>query len=155
GAASRAFELAWAHIQVEHRHQGRPAEDVHLYQRLVAHIVFAGDALRAEPAVLARNRLGQEALWRFGISGDRPIVLVRIAAVDELPLARQLLEAHQYLRAHGLEFDLVVLDEETGSYLDELHHQLLEVVRAAGSLERLDRPGGVFVRRVSQMTPEE
>ena len=155
GAASRAFELAWAHIQVEHRHRDRSGGDVHLFQRLVAHLVFASDALRADPAVLARNHLGQEALWRFGISGDRPIVLVRIAALDELPLARQLLEAHQYLRPRGLEFDLVLLDEELGSYLDELNHQLLEVVRAAGSLERLDQPGGVFLRKAAQMNEDE
>jgi cyclic beta-1,2-glucan synthetase len=155
GAATRAFELAWAHSQVEHRHHVRSGGDAHLYQRLASHLFFAGAALRAEPTVLARNRLGQAELWRFGISGDRPIVLVRVAAADELSLARQLLAAHNYLRLRGLEFDLVLLDEESGSYLDELFRQLQESVRAAGSLERADQPGGVFVRKASQMTEEE
>ncbi len=154
-AASRAFELAWAHSQVEHRHHDRSGADAHLFQRLASHIIFASGALRAEPAVLARNQLGQPGLWRFGISGDRPIVLARIATADQLPLARQLLAAHAYLRLRGLEFDLVLLDEESGSYLDELNRQLLETVRAAGSLERVDQPGGVFVRKASQMSEDE
>ncbi len=105
--------------------------------------------------MLARNHLGQTALWRFGISGDRPIVLARIIGGDQLALVRQLLAAHAYLRLRGLEFDLVLLDEEPGSYLDELNRQILENVRAAGSLERIDQPGGVFVRKSSQMSEDE
>src|SRR5262249_20342779 len=150
-----AYELAWAHIQVEHRHHDRSGEDAHLYQRLASHIIFAGSALRAEPSVLLRNRLGQPGLWRFGISGDRPIVLVRIADGGEMTLARQLVAAHAYLKGRGLEFDLVLLDEEAGSYLDETNRQLLDAVRAGGSAERLDQPGGIFVRRASQMSEDE
>jgi cyclic beta-1,2-glucan synthetase len=153
-AATRAFELAWAHIQVEHRHHG-VSEEAHLFQRLASHIIFAGSALRPDPSVLARDRLGQPELWRFGISGDRPIVLARIAGGGEVPLARQLVAAHGYLRPRGLEFDLVLLDEDAGGYLDELYRQLLEAVRAAGGAERIDQPGGIFVRRASQTSEDE
>ncbi len=155
GAVSRAFELAWAHSQVEHRHHDQSGADAHLFQRLASHILFAGGALRADPSVLAQNHLSQTALWRFGISGDRPIVLARIAGGDQLALVRQLIAAHAYLRARGLEFDLVLLDEEPGNYLDELNRQILDNVRAGGSLERIDQPGGVFVRKSSQMTEDE
>jgi cyclic beta-1,2-glucan synthetase len=105
--------------------------------------------------VLLRDRLGQH---------DRPVArdaeppqlgLARIVGSGELPLVRQLLAAHAYLRPRGLEFDLVLLDEEAGSYLDELNRQLLDTVRAAGSVERLDQPGGIFVRRASQMSEDE
>ncbi len=48
-----------------------------------------------------------------------------------------------------------MLDEEPGSYLDELNRQLLDAVRAAGAADLVDKPGGVFVRRVSQMTEDE
>jgi cyclic beta-1,2-glucan synthetase len=155
GAVARAFDLAWAHILVEHRHHDRSGQDARLYQRLASHIIFAGGALRAEPSVLLRNGLGQPDLWRFGVSGDRAIALVRIAESAELPLARQLLAAHEYLRLRGLEFDLVLLDEEAGSYLDELHRQLLEAVRAAGLAEQVDRAAGIFVRKASQMSEDE
>ena len=45
-AASRVFELAWAHSQVEHRHSDHFGENAHLFQRLGSHIIFAGSALR-------------------------------------------------------------------------------------------------------------
>ncbi len=154
-ASTRAFELAWARIQVEHRHQDQSGSEAHLYQRLAAHVVFAGGALRGDPSAIQRNQLGQPALWRFGISGDRPIVLARIGEGGELHLARQLVAAHAYLTARGLDFDLVLIDQQAGSYLDAMNRQLLDAVRAGGSADRLDKPGGVFVRRSSQMTEEE
>ena len=113
-AASRVFELAWAHSQVEHRHSDRFGEDAHLFQRLASHVIFAGSALRADRAVLAANRLGQEGLWRFGISGDRPIVLARFEGTDQLRLAQELIAAQTYLRAKGLEIDLVFLERGAG-----------------------------------------
>ena len=50
-------------------------EDAHLFQRLASHLIFAGPALRADPAVLAANRQGQPGLWRLrhlGRPADRP-----------------------------------------------------------------------------------
>src|SRR5262249_59753185 len=76
---TRACELAWAHSQVQLRHLRLSAEEAHLYQRLAAHVLYAGPALCAARAVLAANRQGQPGLWRHGISGDKPIVLARVA----------------------------------------------------------------------------
>ncbi len=152
---TRAFELAWARIQVEHRHHDRSGEDARLFQRLGSHVLFAGSALRADESVLARNRLGQPALWRFGVSGDRAIVLAMIGSADEHRVARELVTAQNYLRQRGLEFDLVLMDDEAASYRDELNRQLLELVRASGGQDWIDRPGGVFVRRGSQMEAGE
>jgi len=150
-AAARAFELAWAHSQIEHGHRGWSPEEAHLFQRLGAHVVFSGSAQRAAPAVVAANRHGQSDLWRYGISGDRPVVLVRVSALGEVALARQLLVAHAFLRLKGLEFDLVLLNEETTSYSEELNRQLQEAVRGAGAYDLTDKPGGVFLRKAEQM----
>src|SRR5262249_30311631 len=122
-AVTRAFELAWAHCRVELRHLGLTAEDVHLFQRLAGHLIFAGPALRATPAVLA-NTQGQFGLWRHGISGDHPIAVVRLDDPRDLPLTRLLLAAHTYWRAKGLTVDLVLLDESPASYLEDLHQRL-------------------------------
>ncbi|HEV3116859.1 MAG TPA: glucoamylase family protein, partial [Gemmataceae bacterium] len=121
---TRGFELAWAQSQVELRHLHMSAEDIHLYQRLAAHILYVGSALRAPRATLIANQQGQAALWRYGISGDKPIVLVRIAEIEEIPLVRQLLAAHSYWRLKGLEVDLVLLNEHQTGYFEELNQEL-------------------------------
>jgi cyclic beta-1,2-glucan synthetase len=151
----RAFELAWAHSQVELRQFKMTAVDAHLYQRLASYLIYPSAAGRAGGSVLSANRLGQSGLWRMGISGDWPITLARIADSDDLPLVRQLLTAHDFWRRRGLLSDLVLLNERADGYFDEIHEQLLGAVRAGESRDLLDKPGGIFLRKSSQLSGEE
>jgi cyclic beta-1,2-glucan synthetase len=154
-AINRAFELAWAHSQVELQHLHLSTEDAHLFQRVASHLIYSGPFLRARPEVLAANRQGQLGLWRHGISGDRAIVLVRVKEAEELLLVRQLLLAHTYWRLKGLEVDLVILNERATGYLEELQQQLLSLVRTSSAHALIDKPGGVFVRKADQLSHED
>ena len=127
---TRAFELAWAHSQVELRHLNVTAEELHLYQRMAAHVIYAGTALRYAPAV-SSNRFGQQQLWRFGISGDLPIVFLRLAEQEDLALVRLLLRAHGYWRLKGLRVDLVLLNDHPASYLEALNEQVQTLIRTS------------------------
>ena len=150
-AVTRAFELAWAHARIEVQHTQLRAEDAHLYQRLAGHLIYPIGSLRADPDVLAANRLGQPALWPFGISGDNPIALARLHGPGGTGLVRQLLSAHSYWQAKGLRADLLFLLENAGGYADELFTEVMTLVRDAGYTNLVDRPGGVFVRKGWQM----
>ena len=152
---TRALDMAWAYSLIEHRHRSLSPDNAHLFQRLASHLIFAGTALRADPSILAANRLGQPGLWRQGISGDRPILLVRFGKVEELPLARHLLDAHSYLRRKGLEYDFAMIDDQPASYQSEVHQQLQEMVRSSDDHEFLDKPGGVFIRKASGLSEED
>jgi cyclic beta-1,2-glucan synthetase len=151
---TRAFELAWAHSQVELRHLRLSAEEAHMYQRLAAHLIYAGPTLRNSAAVAA-NQQGQPALWRHGISGDRPILLARIGDTRELALVRQLLAAHSYWRLRGLSVDLIILNEHPTTYLEELQQELQNLVRASESHAFVDKPGGIFVRKAALLTEDD
>ncbi len=150
-----AFELAWANSQVELRHLHISAEQAHLYQRLAAHVLFAGSALRAAPEIIAANKLGQRALWRHGISGDHPIILLRVAQNSELSLVREVLQAHNFWRLKGLTCDLVIINEHETSYFEDVHQQLQNLVRGTDDWSLVDKPGGVFVRKATQLSPED
>ncbi|VTT97780.1 glycosyltransferase 36 : Cellobiose phosphorylase OS=Singulisphaera acidiphila (strain ATCC BAA-1392 / DSM 18658 / VKM B-2454 / MOB10) GN=Sinac_1249 PE=4 SV=1: Glycoamylase: CBM_X: Glyco_transf_36: GT36_AF: CBM_X: Glyco_transf_36: GT36_AF [Gemmataceae bacterium] len=146
-AAERAFDLAWAHSRVELRHLGVAAAESHVYQRLVGHVLFPPPALRALNAV-RDNRQGQPGLWKFGISGDVPIVVVCVADGDGMPLARQALKAHAFWRGRGFPVDLVLLADRPATYREELYQDLAALARASDSRDVIDKPGGVFVRKV-------
>ncbi|MBY0523380.1 MAG: glycosyl transferase family 36 [Gemmataceae bacterium] len=151
-AVLRVFDLAWAHSQVELRHLQMSTAQAHLFQRLAAHLLYAGPTLRAPDSVVAANRQGQAGLWRYGISGDRPIILLTIRDVSEVPLVRQLLAGHAYLRLKGLEVDLVILCDRPTSYLDELNQQLNDALRSSEARSLVDKPGGVFLRQADQFS---
>src|SRR6185503_15600576 len=145
-AADRAFDLAWAHSRIELRHLAVSAAESHVFQRLAGHVLFPPAALRS-PACLRENRQGQPGLWRFGISGDLPIVVVCVGDGDGLPLARQALKAHAFWRSRAFPVDLVLLADRPATYREDLYQDLAALARASDSRDVIDKPGGVFVRK--------
>src|SRR5204863_412184 len=97
-------------------------------QLWAVHVLAAGGA--APAGVLLANRQGQTGLWRHGISGDLPILLVRVGMPDDLPLAEEALAAHTFWRGRGLLSDLVILNESPTSYFEELHRRLHDLAHA-------------------------
>jgi cyclic beta-1,2-glucan synthetase len=153
-AVARALALAGTHSQIELRHFGLTVEDVLRFQRLGGRVIYGDPRLRSAQAIHA-NRRGQSELWKYGISGDIPIVLVRISDVAELPLFRDLLKAHEYLRVKGLTFDLVVLNEHGAGYRQDLQDALQQLVESSPERTWVDRPGGVFLRRADLISQED
>ncbi|MGH9372660.1 MAG: GH36-type glycosyl hydrolase domain-containing protein, partial [Vicinamibacterales bacterium] len=153
-AVARALALAGTHSQIELRHFGLTVDDAMRFQRLGGRLLYGDPRLRSAEAVHA-NRRGQPELWKYGISGDSPIVLARIADTAELALFRDLLKAHEYLRGKGLLFDLVVLNEHAAGYRQDLHDSLQQVLESGPEQGWVDRPGGVFLRRADLMPPED
>ena len=148
----REAALAWTRSQVEMRHLNIDPENAYLFQRLAARILYSDPSLRPQPEVLALNRRAQSDLWAYGISGDTPIVVVRINRAEDLPQVRQLLNAHEYLRLKGLTFDLVILNDHPPSYIQSLQDELLLIVRTSGESHLLDKNGGIFLKRADQMS---
>src|SRR5436309_551535 len=77
-AFDRAAAMSWTQAQVQLRHLGITPDDANLFQRLANRVLFSDPSLRAPIEVLQRNTRGASTLWAHGISGDLPIVLVRI-----------------------------------------------------------------------------
>src|SRR5262249_53707218 len=145
-----AFSGATAGCRDELRKLGLSPDDVALFNQLAGSVVFTSSALRQTDAVAA-NRLGQRGLWPHAVSGDLPIVLVRVAALDDEPLVRQLVQWHAYTRSRGLNLDLVVLDERPGDAGDRLKADLQR--GAAGQF--LGKPGGVFVLAAEKVSADD
>ena len=149
----RVFELAFTHRQVMLRQLGISEVDAELYLRMASAIVYADPAGRASAAILATNRRGQSSLWAYGISGDLPIVVLRVASADTAEAVRQVLRAHVWWREMGLRVDLIVWDESEGGYQDSLRDLVLAGMGTG--VPPLDVPGGVFIRRVEQFAQDD
>ena len=82
---------------------------------------------------------GRSALWAQGISGDLPIVLARIDEAEDFEIVRQLLRAHEYWRMKQLSADVVIINERSSSYAQELQGSLEASCAAAGCGSRRTR----------------
>ncbi len=135
------LSAASAHAQALWTRLGVTEADARVFTMLAYSVLYAGPWLRAEKRTLEQNVQGQSALWRYGISGDLPIVLLQSGAADPA-WARTLLDAHAYWALHGLVVDLVILAADSEA--------MLTLIRtAAGGVDKtggMDKPGGIFVR---------
>ncbi|MGE0592661.1 MAG: glucoamylase family protein [Vicinamibacterales bacterium] len=149
-AAARSFSMAFTLAHITLQHLGVTDEQAMLADRLASR-VFGSDPSCASPADLAANTLAQPDLWSAGISGDIPIVLVRVGSVGSLHLVRQVLTAQDYWRVKGLRADVVILNEHAADYLDEMQHLLSSLVQEAPWAAWVGKPGGIFVQRSDGM----
>lgn len=153
--AERAFDLAWTHNQVTLHQLNATEGEAQLYGRLAGALLYADPARRPNSEVLRGNRRGQSGLWSHGISGDAPIVLLRISDAGKMELVRQLIQAHSYWRMKGLSVELVILNEDASIYRQSLHDQITSLISSGIEAQMLDRPGGIFVRRLEQVSHED
>lgn len=147
----REARLAWTRAQVEMSHLNIDAAEAHLFQRIGGRVLYSDPSLRPSPHVLALNTQAQSNLWLYGISGDLPIVLVRINKEDDVAMVRQIARAHEYLHLKGLRFDLVIMNDHPFSYAQSLQDGLQGLVRTTGMQALQDKPGGVYLRRADLM----
>ncbi len=154
----RTVTLAWTQAQVQLHHLGIDPHEAHLFQDLASRILYSDPAMRSAPDVLRRNTAGPSALWAHQISGDLPIVLVRIDEPEDRGIVRQLLRAHEYWRMKGLAVDLVILNEKAHSYVQEFQTSLEALVRTSQSAPRPERSethGRVFILRKELLSPTD
>jgi cyclic beta-1,2-glucan synthetase len=156
-AFDRATTLAWTQAQVQLHHLGIGADDAHLFQRLANRVLYSDPTLRPPSETLKRGDASASLLWPQGISGDLPIVLVRIDETADLDVVRQLLLAHEYWRMKLLSVDLVILNERAPSYVQDLEAALEALVRANQSRATAigeDARGAVFILRTDLISVE-
>ncbi len=153
--ADRVFDLAWTHGHILLQQLSASEADAQVYGRLAGSIIYASALRRAKASILSRNRRGQSGLWGYGISGDLPIVLVRIRDHERIALVRQAVQAHAYWRLKGLAVDLVIWNEDDSVYRQTLQEAIVDLVAASPEASLIDRPGGIFIRRGEQMSDED
>lgn len=149
--AERVFQLAWTRSQIDLYHARISASDAAAYQLLASRVLFSSPLRQDQVEGIAANKKGQSGLWAHGVSGDRPIALVRIDDGANLPFVQKLLFGYDYLRQKGLLFDLVVWNESAEGYQQELRDALQRMIEQFAP----NRGGGSGVHIVAAASQPE
>jgi cyclic beta-1,2-glucan synthetase len=138
--------------------------ELDIFGQLASALIYPSSAYRAAPELIAQNKLGPNALWRHGISGDLPIALLRILGTAEsasqarplqFDLVKQLIQAHAYWHKQGLAADLIILVEQTSDSSQELIDRIESFIASRLQTHPLEKRGGILIRHLAQLTPEE
>ncbi|WP_080904103.1 GH36-type glycosyl hydrolase domain-containing protein [Parabacteroides sp. Marseille-P3160] len=151
----RAFELAWTHNQVVLHQLNITEAEAQLYSKLAGSLVYANSLRRASQTTLKSNRRGQDGLWSYSISGDVPIVLVRISDLSGIELVRQIVLAHAYWRMKGLTVELIIVNEDVSVYRQSVHDEIVNLISSGIEAPLLEKAGGIFVRRIEQVPHDD
>lgn len=146
-----AFDEVRARSERELLEIGLNAYAIENIQRLYSALIYPVGTLRAAPHILAQNIKGQSDLWAFGISGDYPILLVRVRD-GESPLLREALQAFTYWRSRHATVNLVIFNDQDTGYALDLHNAIQRKIRRMGADASLNQRDGIFVLRTDQLS---
>ena len=151
GWAEERARMAWD--EVLHRLEMSPG-DVPTAQELLSAVIHPFHELRtAEPVGQPYTVHRRDALWGLGISGDHPVVLLRITHVDQEEPLDEMLRYHALWRRMGVRVDLVILDESAEGYQHPIRDRIVAGLARLGTDDLLHRPGGVHHVPVSRLDP--
>jgi len=128
---------------------GIDAGEASAFQCMAGALVDNDNSWRADAATIAKAEGGAPVLWAKGISGDLPIVLLRLDDPAQADICAELMRAQRYWRAHQLPVDLVVVNAGKGNDADALDGALKELAASVAQGEKSQ--GSVFMLRESDL----
>ncbi len=150
-----AFWLAVIRSEIETKYLNINAHEMELYQDMISDIIFLSPLRRKHAQYIMENARGQSALWTYGISGDRPIVLVKIRNVNDVEILYELLKAHEYWRLKDLRVDLVILVMEEYSYTNPVFALVTDIVESSQETDASHKKGDIFILNFSMIAVED
>ena len=150
-AIERAFTRAHSSAERELRQFGPHGAAFERAHQVLSLLTFPHPVRRSDAATLAANGKGQSGLWAYGISGDYPILLLRIADETHGDLLREVLLAHRYWRRRGLLIDLVILNEQDTNYGQSLQNYIYRQIRRLDSDAAINQRGGIYLVLADQL----
>ncbi|MDO5557212.1 MAG: glucoamylase family protein [Clostridia bacterium] len=141
----RSFKHGRVRVESEIQYLGLKGTDIELYQKMLGYILFKN----LSKSILQMDTDGiihpKNEIWKYGISGDLPILLVKIKDVNDIYVVREVLKAYEYYKAKNIELDLVIVNEERYRYEGYVKEAIYNAILNANLSYLLNMRGGIFV----------
>ena len=106
--------------------------------------------------LLRKNALGQNGLWKFGVSGDRPIITVEIKDISDMSFIYEILKAFEYYKNKSIFVDVIIINSEVGQSQKLIKKQIDDELYHMYTLNSFyHTPGSVTVINSANITPED
>ena len=154
----REFEISTLMNVIENKNMGITGENMRLYNIMLNYIYQTTKLSVNEERmdILRRNALGQSGLWKFGVSGDRPIITVDIFDITDMSFVKEILKAFEYFKNKSVFVDVVIINNETGEYQKLIKKEIDDELYRMYTLNSFyHTPGNVTVINASNITKEE
>ncbi len=141
----RSMELAKAKVQAENMYLGVKGQEIDVYQKMLGYLIKNNPLKRLMLKGKYLSIAEVSELWKYGISGDLPILLVKIKDANDIYVVKEVVKAYEYFRVKNIDVDLVIINDEKKTYdnyvAEEIQNAILD--RNIAYLQNIK--GGIFV----------
>ena len=151
----KAFELSKAKNEAQTRYLRIKGSQIRDYQKMLSYIIFNNPSKKLNLEKLPKQKYSQSELWKYGISGDLPIILVKIKDSNDTYVVKEVLKAYEFMRTKGFETELVIIDEEKYSYENYVMEDVEEAVWNSQLSYLKNIRGGIFELNKNEISKED
>jgi len=138
--ARSAFRLSDTQARMSLRFLHMDEHLLHLSQQMLGSLAFWG-----LPHQCLLPSAPQNALWKWGISGTLPVMMLILTGEGEKGRISQLLKIHQWLTLQGMSSDLIILIRDEEGYQQPLRDLATRMITLSHARDTLGKPGGVHL----------
>lgn len=165
----RVFELSREQTEAEIRYMGITEQDVSIYQQMVKYILYskqkAFEQTNIQQLLPANLDLANDRLWKYGISGDYPFLVLKLKEQNDYDTIRDVFKAYEYFLSKGLNVELIIIsntlikkdiiDDKIGQYLnrrggvfvlENLKYDESKIIEARANLKLNAQTGSIAVQ---------
>ena len=153
---NRAFEISKIKVEEEARYLGIKGKEIEKYQKILSYLLFQNNSKKLYiNDVLKDCTFKQCDLWKYGISGDVPILLVKIKDVNDIYVVEDLLKAYEYFRIKNIKIDFVILNEEENIYEKYVKEEIERKIQNRQLAYLQNAKGGIYILNSKEIEDEE
>ena len=150
-----AFETASVYNNMRTSMSLLKGAQMRLYNSIAKYLLQTATLGNDRQQILAKNRMSQSNLWRFGISGDYAILLLEIDSISRSGFAKEIMRAYEYYKVHGLVLDVVFINDEQGEQREGLTHFIRNIANTEHLWAAHQEKGHVYILNGNEISDEE
>ena len=151
----RAYDISKANIEAESRYLDVKSKEIELYQKVLGYMIFDNPIRSRQIKKLNISSFSQSDLWKYGISGDLKIVLVKIRDINDTDVINQVLKMYEFIRSKNIEIDLVFLDEENHSYENYVLEEINSQIEDKHLAYMINQRAGIFILSKNELPKKD
>jgi len=152
---TKTFELNRAKTEAEIIYLGLKGRDIEIYQKILSYLIFQNPLKKIVNEDVKEDLYMQSDLWKYGISGDLPILLVKIKDANDMHIIYDVLKAQEYFRSKNIKIDLVILNQETNSYEHFIKYEIENAIQNRQLGYMKNKFGGIFILNENEIEEKD
>ena len=125
------------------------------FQDLISPIFYPAGIYRGPAENIRRNFMNQSFLWKFGVSGDNPILLLMVRSMEEERIVKDVLKAYEYMRINRVMVDLIILIDSKHGYHQEVDELINDMTSSLRIYDSRSQKPSFFKLHTYELKPAE